>query len=101
MSISFWPTLQTVTNGLVGSPTSIAKDSQWTIVTCTSTDASHVYASLPSGGSIGDVVEVHDSGSGWATQVVPPSGESLYGGVAVTAPRLFRKIDSSTGSYLT
>ncbi|SRR6266849_2014374 len=101
MMITFWPSVQHITDNTQGSATIIVRDSAWTVVMGASADGTHNYCMLPSGCDVGDVVEVHDDGSsGFGTNVLPPSGETMIGGVSITAPRLFRKVGASTWSYL-
>ena len=102
MSISFWPAIQVVTGGgnpgESGTPTPIARDSQWTVVAFEASSTAEQFVELPSGCDVGDVVEIHavpvDSFAG-SFNVLPPSGEVFAVGEA-RAPGFFRKINSTT-----
>ena len=100
MSISFWPAIQQVSGGVFGSPNSIMRDSQWTIVMVDTGGGGggvNQYVELPAGSELGDLVEVHYM-NGNTPQVSAPSGDSIVGGTIVPGPGSFRKVDTNLWS---
>jgi hypothetical protein len=68
-------TVQSVSPAAIGSPASITRDGQLTVVLFDSrTSSADDYAQLPSGCNVGDVFEMYTQGSD-AIIIVPPSGE--------------------------
>lgn len=103
MSISFWPAIQQITGGPVGSPGLITRDSQWTIVivdTSQNGGVTDIYCQLPSDSEVGDVVEVHNINNGGnAVVALAPSGEETTG-VLPAAKHFYRKITSTVWGYV-
>lgn len=99
------PTTQELSPGTIGSPTAITRSGSLSIAYVDKvTDSSSKYVILPSGCSIGDVVEVYYEwdptfvDNAW---VLPPSGEEFVNDAAqVFAMNRFRKITSTLWGWI-
>lgn len=98
------PTTQSVTPGTSGSPGVISRDGELTIVlSAGGSTSSIIYVQLPSGCSVGDIVEVYcpQDPIYWSVFVMPPSGETFCpivtgaGNHGAVINNRFRKISST------
>lgn len=104
------PSVQSVAGSTdSGSPTSISRDGQLTIVQVEAT-TDHTYVQLPGDAEVGDVVEVwitspstHYSGSPGVVTVYPPASQYFVwsrngGNTSAPGPSTFRKLGSDAWS---